>query len=119
MKLSLIILNQNDVLAINPVDRKDANGKKCPGKADQYLQRIPILDFLGHLNLKVVLIIFWHIVVYFVVKKSTLRNFAFTSKSELMSVLCSPFSGLCIFEGRGVMMRKILQQRLPVIHSPI
>ena len=58
MKFSLIILNQNDVLAINHVVRKDANGKKCHGKADQYLQRISILDFLGHLNSKVVLIIF-------------------------------------------------------------
>ena len=29
-----------------------------------------------------------------------------------MSVLCSQFSGLCIFQGRGVMMRKIFHQIL-------
>ena len=37
---------------MNPVDRKDANGKKCPGKADQYLQRIPILDVFWTPELK-------------------------------------------------------------------
>ena len=43
---------------------------------------------------------------------STKRNLLFSSKSELMSVLCSQFSGLCIFQGRGVMMRKIFHQIL-------
>ena len=42
----------------------------------------------------------------------TKRNLLFSSKSELMSVLCSQFSGLCIFQGRGVMMRKIFHQIL-------
>ena len=36
----------------------------------------------------------------------TMKDFVFSSKSELMSVLCSQFSGLCIFQGRGVTMRK-------------
>ena len=43
---------------------------------------------------------------------STKGNLLFSSKSELMSVLCSQFSGLCIFQGRGVMMRKIFHQIL-------
>ena len=43
---------------------------------------------------------------------STKINLLFSSKSELMSVLCSQFSGLCIFQGRGVMMRKIFHQIL-------
>ena len=35
-----------------------------------------------------------------------MKDFVFSSKSELMSALCSQFSGLCIFQGRGVTMRK-------------
>ena len=41
-----------------------------------------------------------------VARGKTMKDFVFSSKSELMSVLCSQFSGLCIFQGRGVTMRK-------------
>ena len=90
------------LLLINPVDQKHANGKMCPGKS--WYKEFQFHIFLKINNDDCTVSRFVKNIEYIVgkMKKSLyFEDFLFSSKSELMSVLCSQFSALCIFQGRG------------------